>query len=54
MYMCAFHAQTINADMVSMVTDSYDAVVAVGAMGPKHLPLRAFTEMIRLVKPGNS
>ncbi|KAL8598203.1 hypothetical protein ACOMHN_043274 [Nucella lapillus] len=32
--------------------NSYDGITVVGATGPKHLPLGAFTEMIRLVKPG--
>ena len=45
---------TESYDAVILITDSYDAVIMVGAMGPKHVPLSAFTEMIRLVKPGNS
>ncbi|KAK7494913.1 hypothetical protein BaRGS_00013792 [Batillaria attramentaria] len=42
----------ITGEKLGIPQDSYDVVVLVGVAGPKHLPLEAFNEMIRLVKPG--
>ena len=34
--------------------DTYDSLVIAGGMGEGHIPISAFDEMIRIVKPGGT
>ncbi|XP_076466080.1 methyltransferase-like protein 27 [Babylonia areolata] len=42
----------LTAEPLDILPDTYDMVVLLGVMGPGHISVDAFTEMIRLVKPG--
>lgn len=47
----AYHLGVLG-EPLELKTNTYDAVVSVGAFGPTHAPPHSFEELIRIIKPG--
>lgn len=47
----AYHLGVLG-EPLTLETNAYDALIAIGTFGPTHAPAHAFEELIRIVKPG--
>jgi SAM-dependent methyltransferase len=47
----AYHLGVLG-ESLEFKTNTYDAVVSIGAFGPTHAPPHSFEELIRIIKPG--